>query len=527
MNKDNNNIIETINNNKFVEKTKVSFIGLIFGRAGIYILLILAQFFIGYRLINSFWISRTLLFGGSILASFICLMVILSMDVNPYNKLSWSIFIAIFPFPGIIIFILSYFDIGHKYEQKSIIEIEDETDHLLSVDMPLMRDIKEEDKDFYNIASYMLKNGNFPTYANTKTKYYPVGEDALNDMLTAIEEAKDFIFLEYFILTPGYMWGTMLEALAKKAQEGVEIRIIYDGTNSISKLKKDFPEKMADLGIEVKVFSPIYPIISTYYNNRDHRKILVVDGKVCFTGGINIGDEYINVYERFGHWKDTVVKIEGMAVESFTLMFLQMWHAGEDERDFEKYLTRHVRENEGYMIGIGDNPMRDEKYTKNLYLHLLNTAVDYVYIMTPYLILDNELEEAMCFAAKRGVDVRLVLPGIADKKIPYMLAKSHYKKLITAGVKIYEYLPGFMHAKTWLSDDKNVVVGSVNLDFRALYLNFETTAYIYKSPICKDVGTDFEIVFDVSKEISLEDVKNYPMRKKFMAALIMPFAPLL
>lgn len=525
--KDKNKILETINSNKFVKKTKFSLLGFIFGRAGLYLALIIAQILIGLYLIDSIWVDSSILFGGSILASVICLVIILNMDVNPYAKLSWSIFIAIFPFPGIILFILAYFDIGHKYEQKRIMKIEEETKDLLNVDINLMRNLKKEDKEFYNIAKYMLNKGNFPTYANSTCKYYPVGEDAFNDMLNSIRSAKDYIFLEYFILEKGYMWGTILEELVIKASQGVEIRLMYDGTNAISRLKKDFPKRMEELGIKVKVFSPIYPIISTYYNNRDHRKIFVVDGKVVFTGGINIADEYINVYDRFGHWKDTLVKIEGMAVESFVLMFLQMWHGGDSERDFEKYIVGHVNKTEGYFIGIGDNPMRKEKFTKNLYLHILNTAKDYAYIMTPYLILDNEMESALCFAAQRGVDVRIVLPGIPDKIIPFLLAKTHYEKLIKVGVKIYEYSPGFMHAKTWLSDDTKTVVGSVNLDFRALYLNFETSSYIYKSPIYKDVYRDFEVVFDISEQINLKDVKKYPKIKKFFGVILKPFAPLL
>lgn len=520
-------IIETINNNKFVKKTKFSVLGMVFGRGGLYIGLILAQVYVGLKLLNNIWVSSSLVFGSSILASFVCLVIILNMDINPYDKLSWSIFIAIFPFPGIILFLIAYFDVGYKYEKKRIIDIEEETKGFANVDVRLMRKLKEEDRSFYNIASYMLNKGNYPTYINSSCKYYPVGEDALEDMLNAIKSAKEYIFLEYFILDKGYMWGTILEELVKKANEGVEIRLMYDGTNAISRLSRKFPEKMEDLGIKVKVFSPIYPIVSTYYNNRDHRKIFVVDGKVVFTGGINIADEYINVYERFGHWKDNLVKIEGMAVDSFVLMFLQMWHEGDQERDFGKYIKSHLTESEGYHIGIGDNPKREDKLTKNLYLHILNTAKDYVYIMTPYLILDNEMESALCFAAQRGIDVRIVLPGIPDKTIPFLLAKTHYEKLIKAGVKIYEYSPGFMHAKTWLSDDEKTVVGSVNLDFRALYLNYETTAFMYKSPVYKDVLRDFDIVFDVSRQVSMEDVENYPKRKKLMGAIFKPFAPLL
>lgn len=525
--KDKKKIIETINNNKFVKKTKFSLISFIFGRSGFYILLLLAQISIGLHLANSIWINSSIYFGGSILISTICLVIILNMDVNPYDKLSWAIFIALFPFLAIIIFLIYYFDIGHKYEQKRIIDIEEETKDLLTVDVNLMRKLKKEDKSFYNIASYMLNKGNFPTYINTKCKYYPVGEDSLNDIVEAIRSAQSYIFMEYFILEKGFMWGTILEELIKKSQEGIEIRLMYDGSNAIARLNKEFILKMEEMGIEVKIFSPIYPIISTYYNNRDHRKIFLIDGKIVFTGGINIADEYINVYERFGHWKDTLVRLEGMAVERFTLMFLQMWHAGDHIRDFEKYISGHVLENEGYLIPIGDNPMRKEKYTKNLYTNILNTAEDYVYIMTPYLIIDNEMISALCFAAQRGVDVRITLPGIPDKKIPYLLAKTHYEKLTKAGVKIYEYIPGFMHAKTWLSDDKKIVVGSVNLDFRSLYLNFETAVFIYKSPVYKQVLRDFEIIFDISKEITIEDIKNYSKIKKLAGALLKPFAPLL
>lgn len=519
-------IIDTINNNKFVQKTKSSLIGLLFGRAGVYILLIFLQLILILKMVNNV-VSSSRVYGGSILASAIILIFILNLEVNPYEKLSRSILIAILPFVGIILFILAHFDLGHKYEERKVLKIEEETKDLHHRDENLMRKLKKEDKDFYNLATYLDQKGNFPTYSHTKAKYYSVGEDAFADMLEAIKKAEDFIFIEYFIINPGYMWGTMLEELIKKVNAGVEVRLMYDGSNQITRLPKNFPKKMEEVGIKCSIFSPIYPIVSTYYNNRDHRKILVVDGEVAFTGGLNIADEYINVFERFGHRKDTSVRIEGAAVLSYTLMFLQLWHSKDKDRDFSKYLRYKPQVADGYVITFGDNPLRKEKLTKHLYMHLLNTAEDYVYIMTPYLILDNEMMTAICFAADRGVDVRIVLPAIPDKKVPYLLAKSHYKRLLESNVKIYEYLPGFVHAKTRLSDDKKVSVGSVNLDYRALYLNFESTTYLYKKPMAQDVYKDFEVVFSVSKLVTMEDVKAYPTRKKIAGAILKPFAPLL
>lgn len=527
-NKNKNTTIEAINNNKFVKKTKLGIISLIFGRAGLYILLIGLQIMGITYLFTSIKVDSSLIYGGSILASTLCLIFILNMRINPYEKLSWSILLAIFPVAGLVIFIFANLDIGLKLEQRRIIKIEEETKDYHYLDKDLMKKIKKEDKQLYNIASYMLNKGSYPIYENTKAKYFSVGEDAFSDILESIKKAEKFIFIEFFILDRGYMWGTILEELVKKVNQGLEIRLMYDGTNAITRLPSGFVKDMEALGIKCKVFSPIYPIASTYYNNRDHRKILVIDGKFVYTGGINIADEYINVYERFGHWKDTAVRLEGRAVEPFTLMFLHLWHANDSERNFDKYLQQYtLKESDGYVIGFGDNPMRKEKLTKHLYMNILDTAKNYVYIMTPYLVLDNEILTSLKFAAERGIDVRIVLPAIPDKKIPYLLAKTHYQSLIESGVKIYEYLPGFMHGKTWLSDDEKAVVGSINLDYRALYLSFECAAFLYKNSISKNVYQDFEVIFNVSKLIRQEDVENYPVVKKIAGAFLKPFAPLI
>lgn len=522
----NEKIKKILNENKFVKKTRSSVLKVVFGRAGLYILFVLIQVAILISIVNHLSVDSSLIFGSSALIAAISLLVVLSMDVNPYEKLSWFFVIAVFPTFGIMFFILSRIDIGKKLEESSIMDSEEETNYLHTVDRQLVEEIKNEDKEFYNLVKYLNDYGTYPVSENNDAKYYRVGDDTVNDIIDAIRSAKDFIFIEFFIINQGYFWGTILEELSKKASEGVEVRLMYDGTNAILNLPKKFPEEMENLGIKCKVFSPIIPIISTYHNNRDHRKILVVDGKISFTGGVNLADEYINVEERFGHWKDTFVRLEGPVVQSFTIMFLQLWDS-EEKEDLERYLKTYSKKSRGYMIGVGDNPIRKERFFKNIYMHILDTAKDYAYIMTPYLIMDNEMIKSLTFAAKRGVDVRIVLPKIPDKKIPYMLAKSHYKKLIESGVKIYEYIPGFVHAKTWISDGEKAVVGSVNLDYRALYLNFECGVYIHKAPVIKEILEDFEITFDISKEISMEDVKAYPLYKKLAAAIIKPLAPLM
>lgn len=519
-------IKKILNKNRFVKKTKSSILSLIFSRVGLYALLIGLQIAFFIYLYNYISVDSTVILGSSALISAIFLLVVLNMEVNPYQKLSWFLLIAIFPTFGILFFILSRIDIGKRMEEKSIIDSEDEINYLHAVDDELIEKIKEYDADFYRLAKYLNDYGSFPVYNNNEAKYYPVGDDSMPDIIETIRSAKDFIFMEFFIINKGYMWGVILKELTKKAAQGVEVRLMYDGTNAILRLPKNFPDEMEKLGIKCKVFSPIYPIISTYYNYRDHRKILVVDGKVAFTGGLNLADEYINVEERFGHWKDTFIRIKGAGVQSFTIMFLQLWDS-DDKENLKRYLKPYSQKEDGYIIGLGDNPMRGERFFKNTYMHILDTAKDYVYIMTPYLIIDNEMMKSLTFAAKRGVDVRMILPAIPDKKISYYLAKSHYKMLIEAGVKIYEYTPGFIHAKTWVSDDKKGVVGSVNLDFRALYLNFECGVYLHEHPVVCDILEDFDVCFGISKRVTMDDIKNYPIHKKLIAKLAKPFAPLM
>ena len=324
------------------------------------------------------------------------------------------------------------------------------------------------------------------------------------------------------------MWGTILEELVKKVDQGVEVRLLIDGTNLLTRVKVDFAKEMEAMGIKCRIFSPLMPVISTYYNNRDHRKIFVIDNEYAFTGGINLADEYINVFERFGHWKDCGIRLGGEAVESFTIMFLQMWNATLDEiEDFSRYLPRKIDfEGQGLIMPFSDSPMDTEYYGKNSIMSLLNNAKEYVYIMTPYLIIEDEIINAFTNAAKRGVDVRICLPHIPDKKIAFALAKTHYQELVSNGVKVYEYTPGFCHSKVWLADDSYGFVGTINLDYRSLYLNFECGVWMKDSKALVDIKSDFDVFFTIAKRVGMEDVANIPLTTKAIGKLAKPFATL-
>ncbi len=317
--------------------------------------------------------------------------------------------------------------------------------------------------------------------------------------------------------------------------------VMYDGMCELSQLPHDYTKRMKKIGIHCKAFSPLTPFLSTYYNYRDHRKILVIDGKVTFNGGVNLADEYINKIERFGHWKDTAIMLKGEAAKSFTLMFLQMWNISEKTPEFKKYLEEEKSENmsdlehqkkgqkaeRGYVMPFGDCPLDDDKVGENVYMDILNRATDYVHIMTPYLILDGELQRAIEFAAQRGVEVAIILPGIPDKKAAYALAKSHYKSLLKAGVKLYEYTPGFVHAKVFVSDDKKGVVGTINLDYRSLYHHFECATYLYQVDCIKDIEADFKDTLSKCREITKETIRNEKLYYKVVGGVMKFIAPLM
>ncbi|MDU6700099.1 MAG: phospholipase D-like domain-containing protein, partial [Streptococcus salivarius] len=336
------------------------------------------------------------------------------------------------------------------------------------------------------------------------------------------------IFLEYFIIGEGEMWGEILAILKQKVQEGVEVRVLYDGMNEFSTLSFDYKKRLQNIGIQSRVFASVTPFLSTYYNYRDHRKILLIDGKVAFTGGINLADEYINKIERFGHWKDTALMLEGPAVDTFLVLFLQMWTYSHELLDVTSYMVEHEGfDTPGFVVPYGDNPLDKDKVGENVYIDILNHARDFVHIMTPYLILDGELLHALKFAAERGVDVSIIMPGIPDKKSVYYLAKTYYPTLLASGVKIYEYTPGFIHAKVFVSDNSRAVVGTINLDYRSLYHHFECATYLYRTSSVVGIEEDFQATMAKCHRVSMTDVKNRPFHQKCLGLLTRLVAPLM
>ncbi|WP_195988022.1 cardiolipin synthase [Clostridium sp. D53t1_180928_C8] len=502
----------------------------IYGR----ILMIIAILFVQIAILGFafMWLREDIpyIYGGFTIITAILVIYILNKKENPSFKLAWMVLLVISPVFGGLFYLFVKFQVESKLINYKLLKIIGETQQYLSQDKEVINELEEVDMQVANLAKYMVNIGGYPIYKNTDIKYFPLGEEKFKEMKEQIKKAKDFIFMEYFIVEESYMWNSILELLEEKVKQGVEVRFMYDGMCSLALLPYDYPESIKEKGIKCKMFSPIKPVLSTAQNNRDHRKILVIDGKVAFNGGINLGDEYINRIEKYGHWKDTAVMLTGEAVKSFTLMFLQMWNINEKNHDdFKKYISIEKEEENavGYVMPYGDSPLDNENVGENVYLDILATAKEYVHIMTPYLIIDNEMMTALTYAAKRGIDVKLILPSIPDKKSAFMLARTYYPELIEAGVKIYEYTPGFVHAKIFSSDDQKAVVGTINLDFRSLYLHFECATFFYKTNVIRDIESDFQNTLKLCKNITIEDYNKLNIFYKIGGGILKLIAPLM
>lgn len=459
-------------------------------------------------------------------------LVVINKWINPYYKLAWTFIILLFPLLGTVL----YFVFGRsdltKRTQERMNEVHRAVSSHLQPDFKAMETLEQEDPGVAQQSRYIHNWAGFPLYGNSKTKYYPCGEAMFADMLGAMERAEKFVFLEYFIIEDGIMLTAMLEVLERKVKEGVIVRLIYDDVGSIKTLPKNFSKRLKKMGIECATFNPFRPIMSIILNNRDHRKILVVDGQVGFTGGINIADEYINQKERFGYWKDAGVEVKGKAVWSLTTMFLEMWnYICQTSEDCLEYLpdiyNKEDDPEDGFVQPYSDTPLDHENVGENIYLNIINHAKKYVYIYTPYLILDNEMTVALQNASKCGIDVRIVTPDIPDKKLVFLLTQSYYEQLLQYGIRIYQYTPGFIHAKCFVCDDKVATVGTVNLDYRSLYLHFECGVFMYRSQAVMQVKEDAVHVIEKSREITLDFCRNRNVLIRLLQSVLRLFAPLL
>lgn len=472
------------------------------------------------------------LYGIFILLSILVVIYLVSKKDNPSYKLAWTIPILLFPvFGGLFYLIFGGNKTTKRFRQK-IKNAHDETKHLLKQDENILQEIQYKDKSIVGQTKYIQNYSQFPVYKNTITEYLTPGEEFFKVLKEELEKAEHFIFMEYFIIQEGVMWNSILEILERKAKQGVDVRVMYDDMGCLRILPYKYNEKLEKMGIKCSVFNPFIPALSIRMNNRDHRKITVIDGHTGFTGGINLADEYINEIERFGHWKDASIMLKGDAVWNLTMMFLQSWsfNTNQDE-DYEKYKpNRHIEEefeSDGYVQPYGDSPLDDENVGEYVYLNMINKAKDYIYINTPYLIIDNELVTALSLAAKSGVDVRIVTPHIEDKWYVHIVTRAYYSQLIEAGIKIYEYTPGFIHSKTFVCDDEVGVVGTINLDYRSLYLHFECGVWLYKTSSIEKIKDDFMTTLNVCQPITLEDCKNIKWSNRFLRAILRVFAPLM
>ena len=505
-------------------------------------LLVVSEFFV---LAYLFFIEITdTLNGPAALASLILLVVVNFLfgimivlgDSESSYKISWLFIVGMLPIIGPLLYLLFAHKhrtkAQHKYFQDyfSVIrhgERNEEIDELA----------KERSLSGYRTAKYLEKATESVLYGKSELSYFPFGEDMFPKMLEDLKKAKHYIFIEYFIITPGKMWDSILEILKEKVKAGVDVRVIWDDVGNISSTPVLYDKELQKLGIKARVYNKIRPFIDVRYSQRDHRKIMVIDGYIAYTGGVNLADEYINVKDRFGVWKDNAIRVEGEAVYGYTLLFLATWNTNFDPRNVidydyfrpitylppeDKYLKNDV-----LVLPYGDVPYADHPAGEGAYLSIINNASSYVYIMTPYLIPTEKVISSLVMAALSGIDVRIITPGIPDKKAVYQLTRSYYGALLKAGVKIYEFKEGFIHAKTFVSDDKVSTVGTINLDYRSLYLHSENGTLLIGENIAKEISDDFRKTLIRSEEISYSTWLKWRKRKKFLWGILRLIAPFL
>ena len=468
-------------------------------------------------------------YAFSVLLSLLLTLRIINNKSNPAFKIAWLIPILLFPVLGGLVYLVFGSDRTGKYIRNKMGRIEKEMQDGISKANE-RSEIEKMPPDVVNQSHYISNSAHCPPYKNTTVEYLPMGEVKFERMVQELKKAKRYIFMEYFIIQEGTMWNTILDVLEEKAKEGVDVRVIYDDMGCILTLPTGYEKTLREKGIQCQIFNPFIPILSSHFNTRDHRKICVIDGNVGFTGGINLADEYINGYEKHGHWKDTAILLKGEAVFSLTTMFLSMWDylIKKEGEDYAAYYPDSWDENaQGIVQPFADNPLDDEAVGETVYLNLINKAKRYVYITTPYLILSNEMVTAMNTAAKSGVDVRIITPHVPDKWYVHAVSRSYYEMLVEAGVKIYEYTPGFVHAKTFVVDDEYAVVGTINLDYRSLYLHFECAAWMYKASCVTDVRDDFLKTQQMSQEITLEECRNISIPRRLGRSVLRVLAPLM
>lgn len=515
-----------------MKKVLKGFLKIVFSRTLIVLLMLLGQilvFLSAYFYVYKFFPAIVEVLS---LLDAVFLIIIINRKEPAEFKLTWAILVCLLPVWGGLMFALVETNWSVVGLRKKIKKEKECSENLLTTSAGTKKALERESMSFQHFAYYMEKTSHFPVFHNTKTTYYSNGADKFEDLRAELRKAEKYIFLEYFIIDNGQVWDSVLEILKEKAAQGVDVRVMYDGLCSLLLLPYGYPKKLASFGIKAKMFAPVVPFLSTTQNNRDHRKIVVIDGKVAYTGGVNLADEYANIKERFGYWKDNGIKIEGRAVKSFLLMFIQNWNLyGKEDIDYSQYLAeeeeRESFEHDGFVIPYGDTPIVHNEVGKHVYVDILSHATDYIHIMTPYFIVDREFLSLLTYAGQRGIEVKMILPHIPDKKYAFWIARTYYTELLNAGIKIYEFTPGFVHAKMVTADDRIGTVGTVNMDYRSFYHHFECGVVMYENSAIKDMEKDFQDTLEQCQEVTYEYYKSISWFQRTMGKVLKLFGPLL
>ena len=507
-------------------------LSLIFHRSVIVAVLIVVQVAILIAAMFQFSGNFVYLYWAFFALSVAAVLIIVERQTEPGYKIAWIILILLFPIFGWLFYLVCG---GNRLSARLRRKMRGMDHRLLEVLGP---DRKAEElqpfgRDAVVQSRYLEQYARCPAYTNTRTEYFPLGDDAFPRMLEELRKARRYIFLEYFIIERGVFWDSIVEVLRERRAAGVDVRVIYDDVGCLDKLPTRYAREFeAETGIPCCVFNRFRPILSIRMNNRDHRKLMIVDGQVAFTGGINLADEYINVKSRFGHWKDSAILVRGEAAWSMTVMFLTMWeYIRNVEEDYARFrpaeLPPEVLGTDCYVQPYTDSPLDNEPVGETVYLNLITKAERYVYLTTPYLIISDSVNVALCNAAKSGVDVRIITPRIPDKKLVFELTRAHYEPLLEAGVKIFEYRPGFIHAKDSVVDDVYGTVGTINLDYRSMFLHFENGVWLCHDPTILDIKADFLDTQAKCIPITLEECRRHAWPRRLLRAVLRIVAPLL
>ena len=477
------------------------------------------------------WLTTSFVFIEVVLHILSVLIVLNIVRTSRHlsSDLMWVLLIILFPVFGTFVYVLMLISLLFGKTFRNIIQEQKKASSYYIQDESIIDEIRNENPDYVSQLAFLSEEG-FPFYHNTGFEYYAPCENGLDVMLEELQKAEKYIFMEYFIIEEGFMFNSILSILEEKVKQGVEVRVMYDDMGSLNTLPASYTRQLEKKGIKAVSFNRISPVINTIMNHRDHRKILVIDGKVAFSGGANLADEYINKKVIHGHWMDNIICVKGNAVWSYLVTFLTNWNAlRHEDDDYTVFKNEEIIDEshfDGYIAPYAETPLDEELTGQSVYEDMLNSANRYVYIMTPYLIIDSEMINTLIHTAKKGVDVRIIMPGIADKQIVHDIGTSYYAQLIQGGVKIYEYEPGFVHSKVFISDDIYATVGTINLDYRSLYLHFENGTLLYHSKHVMDIKQNFEDTLKHCKQMNLKDTHVNVIKGLFLS-IIRIFSPLL